>query len=90
MLSTRTVKILGKVWKLRYVSIKKYYGECDPPSFPNKEIRIAKGLSSEKELEILLHEMLHAAFWNLDESTVDRVAKDFSKALIKLGYKKND
>ena len=50
-------------------------------------LRSRLGLDDE-ELEILIHEMLHACFWDLDEEVVSEVGRDLSKALWKMGYRK--
>lgn len=84
----RFLTINGKRYRLRFVRYRKrLHGECDPPHAPAKEIWIDERLHGEKRLEILIHEMLHAAFWWLSEESVDRVGKDLARALTRLGYK---
>jgi hypothetical protein len=34
-------------------------------------------------LEVLLHELVHAGFWDLDEESVDQFSKDASKVIFK-------
>lgn len=80
------IKILGKIWDLIFCPNLKNRGECDHPCSPNKKIRIWKGLKEEEKLEVLIHEMLHAAFWHLDEEYVEKAAKDIAKVLWRLGY----
>lgn len=82
------IKILNKAWELVFCPNLKNKGECDSPNSLNKKIRIWKGLKDEQELEILIHEMLHAAFWHIDEEYVDRVSKDISNVLWKLNYRR--
>lgn len=65
-------------------------GECDPPTKPNKEIRVRSTLSKEETLEIWIHEMLHACHWDLAEEAISETAEDIAQALIKLGYRLND
>jgi hypothetical protein len=36
-------------------------------------------------IEALLHEMLHAGHWDLDEAAVDETARDMAKILAKCG-----
>lgn len=62
------------------------YGECDSPTHRNKEIRIRPGLSEQHEMETLLHEMLHASGWHLDEEYVERFASDAARTLVRLGF----
>lgn len=80
--------INGKRYRLRFVRYRRrVHGECDPPTHPNKEIWIDERLHGEKRLEILIHEMLHAAFWWLSEESVLRTARDLARALTRIGYK---
>ena len=70
------VTLLGKRWRLRRPVLKTVRGDCDAPSTPGKEIRVDRQLEGEEELEVLIHECSHAAFWALDESFIERGAKD--------------
>ena len=81
------VKILGKFWRLRFAPNMASRGDCDPPDKRGKEIRIASSLRGEEKLEVLIHEMVHAAGWHIDEEFVDRFAKDAARALWRLGYR---
>jgi hypothetical protein len=81
------IKILNKIWELVFFSNLKNRGECDHPCSVNKQIRVRENLEGEEKLEILIHEMLHAAFWHLDEEYVQAAAEDIAKVLWKLGYK---
>jgi hypothetical protein len=81
------ITILGKRWLLQFVKrLDKARGECDNPTEPKKEIRIREGLKGEQKLEVLIHEMLHAAAWHVDEKFVKRFAEDVARNLTKLGY----
>jgi hypothetical protein len=82
------VRILGKRWVLRFVpSLGGNRGDCDPPDRPGKEIRIAAGLRGEERLEVLVHELVHAAGWHIDEEFVERFASDVACILSRLGYR---
>ena len=37
-------------------------------------------------MEVLIHEMLHAAGWHIDESFVEQFASDAARTLWRLGY----
>ncbi len=81
------VRILGRFWNLVFSQMKDR-GECDPPGRPGKEIRINTKLSGVERLEVLLHEVLHGASWEVfDETFVEKVAVDMSAILWKLGYR---
>jgi len=58
-------------------------GSCDPPTKPNKEIKILSSLKGQEKLEVMLHEILHAALWDLDEQAIDETAADAARALWK-------
>ena len=82
--------ILGKRWFLRFVrkiDSKRSRGEFQAPTEPKKEIRVLDRLKGEEKLEVLLHEMLHAASWHIDEEFVRRFASDAARNLTKLGFK---
>jgi len=80
----------GKKWAFKFANLKKTFGVCDSPDTKSKTIKIARGLKPKKELEIVIHELLHASCWNLSEETVDQVAVDLSRILWRIGWRKND
>jgi len=45
-------------------------------------------MRSKTTLEVLIHEALHAANWDLDEAAVQETAEDIAKILWKLGYRR--
>lgn len=62
-------------------------GLCDPPDKPtHRTIRLIRGQTPEGLLDSVIHEMLHACLWDLDESAVLEIASDIAKALTKIGY----
>lgn len=64
-------------------------GECDSPDTKGKEIRISTDLQREEELEVVIHELLHASDWSKDEEWVEEIAQDISNVLMRLGWKKD-
>lgn len=56
-------------------------GSCDPPDRKPRFILISDGLSPERELDVFIHEMLHAALWDLDETAVAETATDMARAI---------
>jgi hypothetical protein len=52
-----------------------------------REVIIHSGLSGRRRLMVELHEALHQAFYDLDESVVLEVGNDLAKILWKLGYR---
>lgn len=80
--------ILGKRWRIATVpNLGENRGTCDPPTCRDKTIRIAAYLRGEERLEVLIHEMLHAAGWHIDEEFVTKFANDAARTLWRLGYR---
>lgn len=80
------IRIRHKYWNLRYVTNFKDYGECEGPDIPNKTIRIRAGLSPQRELQTLVHELLHAGLWDVSEETVDFASEDIAGKLSQMGW----
>lgn len=83
------ITILGKRWNLRFTGRlhHAWRGECEPPDSPRKEIRVRSTLEGRERLEVVLHEVLHAADWTKDENWIEEFADDLAKILWKLGYR---
>jgi len=81
------VTLCGKRWQLRFVPRLNADGECDAPGHVGKAIRIAARLRGQRRLAVLIHEMLHACGWPLDEEFVDQAAHDIAHVLWRLGYR---
>lgn len=86
------VILRGKRWTLSFVSLvrERCIGKCDPPGSQRKRIRVEKKLEGEQRLEILIHEMLHACYWDMDEAAVEESSRDIAKILWELGYRDAD
>ena len=88
-------KLLGKYWNIEFVSPsklqrdKKTQGDCDSPTAKNKTIRISNKLTPKKEMEVIIHEALHACDWYKDEEWVETAAEDIARLLWKLGFTKS-
>jgi hypothetical protein len=83
------VRILGRYWNLirRNFIGKGIQGDCDIPATGQKEIRVAQKCKGQLGLEVTIHELLHAAEWNLDEEFVRDFSEDAARILWKLGYR---
>lgn len=84
------VTLLGKRWNLVFPKIpasEQAHGYCEPPDRKRKRLAVDKRLVGQHRLEIILHEMLHAVFWYLEEEIVAQMAKDMAKVLWDLGYR---
>jgi hypothetical protein len=60
-----------------------------PRRLPHKSIRVDASLAGEERLEVLLHELLHAAGWPIDEGFVTNFAADAAHVLWRLGYREH-
>jgi len=81
------VEINGRRYDLRFVPRLKNYGDCDPPNVKNKQIRVRQSLRGRLRLDTIIHELLHAALWEVREEWVDQTATDIARILDKLGYR---
>ncbi len=80
----RIVQIRGQRWRIRFVpNLGPCEGVCDKPS---RTIRIAQGYPEKDTMDSIIHELIHAALWDLDEEAVGETANAISDALWKLGY----
>ena len=66
------------------------YGDCSNPNIPNRTIRYLSGLKGEKRLDVLIHEMLHACFWDISEESIEESSSDVARALWRFGWHMND
>jgi hypothetical protein len=68
-----------------------YDGLCDHPETPYfREIWIRPDLKGERMIDVILHEILHAALPDLNEESVEETATDMAKILWELGYRNED
>ena len=84
------IKVGNKYWSLVFTELDENTGgECDSPDTKGKQIRISTDLQREEELEVVIHELLHASDWSKDEEWVEEIAQDISNVLMRLGWKKD-
>jgi len=87
----RSVVMRGKRWRILWERTGKVpSGECQAPHVSNKAIRLDPRLLKRDAalLETVLHELLHAASWDLDEEVVHEYAEVTAKTLLRLGYRR--
>lgn len=86
----RSITLRGKRYKFEKSGIlyKKDRGYCTDPKDTQRKIKIHKDLYDQEELEVTIHEMLHACFWDIDEDVIAEVGDDISRALWRIGYRK--
>lgn len=79
-------KLRGKHWRIvREKLPRKLDGLCNAD---NRVITVQPHLSGERELDVLIHEMLHACHWDLAEESITETASDLARVLFRLGYRK--
>lgn len=96
------VKILARIWNLVWVPkgesvtsrstsfSKTDRGLTEAPTLKKKRMFIRKGLPEHEELEVILHECLHAADWSKDEEWVENASADIARVLWKMGWRKSN
>lgn len=90
---THRFRINGRMWPWKYVRLK---GKADGWTFGAEpgdkkgghKILINSSLTGRKRLRIELHEFLHAAFPDIDESVIDARSSELCRILTALGYKR--
>lgn len=87
----KTIKLRGRRFKLtKSGSISSdTRGFCTHVDDKNKTICLDAKLKDEEELEVYIHEFLHACFWDMDEAAVEEAGEDIARALWRLGYRKS-
>ena len=84
-------RLKGRFWDLVFRSgfrkANGVLGICEAPAVPFKKIIIDADLEGEELLEVLIHEQLHACFWNIDEEDVSESARDIARNLTRLGFR---
>lgn len=71
-----------------------YYGEvhglCDNPEEENAKIYINPYLTQKSELNTIIHEMVHAFFWDKTEKEVYKFANTVTALLYRQGWRRDD
>lgn len=62
-------------------------GDCSNPQESHRIIRYYLGLRGEERLDILIHEMLHACFWDVREEGVSEASTDIARTMWKIGFR---
>lgn len=87
LLGKRYRMVLGPLGRHK-VNGEQIWGACSGPDDKGKCIWVDSRLKGEHELEILLHEMMHACDWQKDEEFIAKQARDIARALTRLGFRK--
>ena len=79
-------RLRGRYWSIvRGKLDSKLDGLCDANTLT---ITVRPSLTGERELEVMIHEMLHACHWDLDEQAITETSEDLARVLFRLGYRR--
>jgi hypothetical protein len=88
----RRFRINGRMWPWKYVRLKGgndgYAYTPEPGEEKLHKVLIHAGLAGRKRLRVELHEFLHAAFPDLDETVIDGRSRELCGILWALGYRR--
>lgn len=82
------IRLNGKYWQLRFSNIRDYGDICDPGKADGRIIRIGTWQGEQDRLDSIIHEAIHAIRPELDEAAVDATARDLSRLLWRLQYRR--
>lgn len=83
------VTIGGRYWQMQFVrSLPGMYGVTDSPETRNKTIKIRRRLKEDVLLDTIIHELLHAADWDVGEGWIEQIATHTSQVLILAGWRR--
>lgn len=81
-------RLRGRYWTIQRDKLPSSQdGLCDATT---RTITVRRSLAGERELDVLIHEMLHACHWDLDEQAITETASDLARVLTRLGYRKEN
>ena len=76
----------GKRYKILQPHTKNWWGETDDLA---RTLKIARNQDDKQRLDTLIHEGLHAAIPDLDESCVFETARDLATFILRDGWERN-
>ena len=83
------VRVGGRYWVMEFVDrLPRMYGVTDCPDTKGKRIRIRRRLREHVLLDTIIHELLHAAEWDLAEAWVEKLATHTSQVLTLAGWRR--
>ena len=84
----RSAVFRGRRWLITWRKPgRDFDGHCEPPNQHGKHICIGPRLDEKDLLETIIHEGLHASYWELTEDAVDEAARDITKVLWRMGWR---
>lgn len=83
----RTVYIAGQRWKIQRARLRNIYGDCN---YELRRIRLDERLAGSDYLDTLLHELIHARWPDISESSVAEFAGLLTTVLEQEGYRRGE
>ena len=81
-------RLRGKYYRLKFAKLERpLLGLCD---WDKRTITICNQLDGELELDVIIHELLHACQPDQNEEAIDRTATDIARVLTRLGYRREE
>ena len=79
-------RLRGKYYMLKFAKLERpLLGLCD---WDKRTITICNQLGGELELDVVIHELLHACQPDIEEHAIDQTATDIARVLTRLGYQR--
>lgn len=77
------IRIDGRRWLLvvGVRNLRDRWGDCDPPDSKRRRIRVADQARGTAFVDTLIHELIHARWWHLDETEVTEFAAEVTAVL---------
>jgi hypothetical protein len=86
-------RIAGRVWRVRFEPARIMgtdWGRCWLPAGRHPLIQVRRALRGQRALDVLVHEVLHAARPELVEAEIEATASSIAAALWRARYRKVD
>ena len=84
----RSVTIRGRRWALAKARPARLRGICESPQIAGKEMYIPVHGGTRDDLDTIIHELLHAGLWDVDEEAIHETATGIAGVLWRLGWRK--
>lgn len=78
----KTLYIGESRWKIQRTRLRDRRGDCN---IQTKTIRVCESLVGQELVEVLVHEIVHARVWDLDETAVSDLGQAVASALANWG-----
>ena len=81
-------RLRGKYYRLKFAKLERpLLCLCD---WDKRTITICNQLGGELELDVIIHELLHACQPDIEEHAIDATATDIARVLTRLGYRRDN